>query len=115
MGTEYGTKWVVYPHFVPDPTFQKLTREQREKEKELRISGIEKPGDDIGSSKMTKENAVAIAALIRTIEGDRYKDLGMVVNQIDVNPDGPIARILDKEYGIRAIETEGNAPSEVKR
>jgi len=110
---EGGTKWTVYPESKSDPTFQKFTPEQRNRAKELAITDFRKK-EDLSGHGMNKEVAEAIVRLQGNLRLDQYKDLGLVANQIDVDPKGEIAQILETEFGVKPIDTEGQAPTEIK-
>ena len=108
-----GTKWTVYPELVTDPTLQKFTPDQQSREGDLRVTGFREQ-DDLSDHGMNRDLAAAVAQLRDNLGLDRYKDLGLVANQIEVDPKGEIAQILEKEYGIKPLEKEGQAPAEIK-
>lgn len=108
-----GTKWTVYPELVTDPTLQKFSPEQQNREKDLRVTGFREK-DDLSGHGINRDLATAVAQLRDNFGLDRYKDLGLVANQIDVDPKGEIAQILEKEYGIKPLEKETQASAEIK-
>jgi len=63
---------------------------------------------------MNKALAEAIAQLRDNLGLEQYKDLGFVADKIDVDPKGEIAKVLETEFGIKPLEKEGQAPTEVK-
>ena len=109
-----GTHWTVYPEYVSDPTLQRFTPEQQNRAKELSITGFREK-EDLSGHGMNKDLAEAIARLRDNLSLDQYKDLGFVADKIDIDPKGEIAKVLETEYGVKPFETEGQAPSEVKR
>jgi hypothetical protein len=111
---EGGTQWTVYPDKVDDPTFQKFTPEQQNRVKELSITGF-RGKEDLGGHEMNKELAKAIAMLQRNLSLEQYKNLGLVADRIDVDPEGEVARVLETEYGIKSIEKEGQTSIETKQ
>ena len=111
-GSEVGTQWTVYPNLVSDPTFQKFTREQQNKVKELSITGF-RDKEDLSGHKMNEALADAVAMLQRNVDLDQFKDLGLKVDQIDVDANGEIAKVLEEKYGIKPL-VEGQVATETK-
>jgi len=55
---------------------------------------------------MSAVTAEAIARLRDNLVAEQNKDLGMVADRIDIEPEGDIAHILDGQYGIKALEQQ---------
>lgn len=109
-----GTQWTVYPYVDDNPTLEGFDRGKKERINALSTTGFRDKGD-FGGSAMQKEIVEAIALLYSNLgERDHAKDLKLVVNKIDVDPDGEIAKLLESEHRIAAIEKESQAPVEVK-
>lgn len=107
-----GTQWTVYPYVFNDPTLQKFDREQQNRVKELSITDF-RGKDDLSGHKMNEAIADAIAMLQRNVKLDRFKDLGLTVERIDVDPRGEIAKVLAEKYDIKPT-VEGQIPAEHK-
>jgi len=108
-----GTQWTVYPYYVSDPTLLRFTPGQQIKAKELSITG-RRDKEDLSGRGMDKDLAKTIAGLFIIVGLDRYKDLGFVVDKIDVDPKGEIAKVLETEYGIKSLEKESQISPEAK-
>ena len=108
-----GTQWTVYPHRVDDPTFQKFTPKQQNRANELSITGFREK-EDLSGHGMNKDVAEAIARLRDNLSLEQFKDLGLVADRIDVDPEGEIAKVLETEYGIESLEKEVQTSHEIK-
>jgi len=108
-----GVKWTVYPDVVSDPTLQRFDLQQQNRIRELSITDF-RGKEDLSGHEMKKKVAEAIARLKGNLDLEQYKDLGLVADRIDIDPEGEIARVLETEYGIKSLEKEIQTTSEVK-
>ena len=106
-----GAQWTVYPS--PDPSVEPHEREQKNLLRELSITDFREK-EDLSGQRMREDMAEAIARIRRNLGNDRYKDLGLKADRIDVDPEGKIAGILEEKYEIRPIESESPVPPEMK-
>lgn len=111
-GTEQGTRWTVYPYLVPDPTFQNFIPAQQARLRELGITGIQSPQES--NMENACQKAQAIAGLKQVLVDEQNADLGLVPSEIDIEPNGAVAKILKTEYCIKPLETEGEISPENK-
>jgi hypothetical protein len=108
-----ATEWTVYPYLTKDPTLQQYEPAQQNKIHELNITGL-KDKEDLTGRVMDQAIAEAIARLHRNVSSPQYKDLGLVVDQIDVDAGYDIANILESEYNITPLEKQNQISTEVK-
>jgi hypothetical protein len=115
-GTELGDKWTVYPYVDKDPTLQRFDSEKVTLIKELSITEFREK-DDLTGKKEQEQMAESVARLLRNINeplSEELRGLGLKVHQIDIDPEGSVAKILEERYEIKGLSPEGLVKGEAK-